>query len=216
MILGLNGLIGSGKGAVSEYLQTKYAFQHVSFADSLKHAVAGVFCWPEELLQGKTEESREWREKIDYWWSERLHIKGLTPRWVLQQWGTEVCRHGFHPDIWVASLERKLLDASGNVVVDDCRFHNEMNAIRAQDGILIRVKRGKNPEWYLTALTELQQIEAYGIESGFESAMARLYPGVHISEWGWINENFDYEIENDGSLENLHQKIDELVKQISK
>ena len=43
MILGLNGLIGSGKGAVSEYFQTKYGFQKLSFADSLKEAVSAIF-----------------------------------------------------------------------------------------------------------------------------------------------------------------------------
>jgi hypothetical protein len=29
----------------------------------------------------------------------------LTPRWILQYWGTEVCRRAFHDDIWIAALE---------------------------------------------------------------------------------------------------------------
>ena len=90
MIFGVLGNIGSGKGAVSEYLQQQYNFQHLSFADSLKEAVSAVFGWPFEMLKGATPESRDWREKPDEWWSRRLQIRNLTPRWVLQHWGTEV------------------------------------------------------------------------------------------------------------------------------
>ena len=71
MIIGIMGNIGSGKGKVSEYIQEKYNFQKLSFANSLKSAVSSVFDWPLELLQGSTPESREWRENVDQWWSER-------------------------------------------------------------------------------------------------------------------------------------------------
>ena len=39
----------------------------------------------------------------------------ITPRWVLQYWGTEVCRNNFHSDIWVASVE--------NNSKGDCKIH---------------------------------------------------------------------------------------------
>jgi len=37
----------------------------------------------------------------------------ITPRWVLQYWGTEVVRKGFHDDMWVASLENRLRSSKG-------------------------------------------------------------------------------------------------------
>ena len=212
MIVGLNGLIGSGKGAVSDYLQQQHNFKHLSFADSLKYAVSAIFGWDFELLKGATAESRIWREQVDQWWSKRLNIPNLTPRWILQQWGTEVGRHSFHTDIWLASLERKLANMQGNVVIDDCRFVNEIQSVRNQNGVLIRIKRGAKPEWYQTALLELNYLKNIGYETGFESRMAREYPGVHISEWGWVDQKFDYEIENDGTLQELYLKIDNIVK----
>jgi hypothetical protein len=35
------------------------------------------------MLEGLTLESRIKREEVDEWWSKRLNIKNLTPRWVL-------------------------------------------------------------------------------------------------------------------------------------
>ena len=58
MIIGICGLIGSGKGTVADILEQEHGFIKVSFADSLKDAVAAVFGWPRSLLEGDTEESR--------------------------------------------------------------------------------------------------------------------------------------------------------------
>jgi hypothetical protein len=211
MLIGLNGLINSGKGAASEYLQQKYNFKHLSFADSLKEAVSAIFGWQFELLKGAIPESRAWREIVDPWWSERLNIPNLTPRWILQQWGTEVGRRSFHPDIWIASLERKLLNSNENIVIDDCRFSNEMTVIKKNHGILIRINRGSLPEWYETALRELEYLKNYEYESGIESEMALKYPTIHVSEWGWIDQKFDYEVDNNGTLEELYKQLDNII-----
>lgn len=125
MIIGITGFIGSGKDTAADYLCTFHGFKRVSFAGTLKDAVAAVFGWDRDLLEGSTKMSREWREQVDEWWANRLDIPHLTPRWVLQQWGTEVCRNGFHNDIWVASVENKLRMTQDNIVITDCRFANE-------------------------------------------------------------------------------------------
>lgn len=62
MIVGICGLIGSGKGTVADMLVGEFGFTKISFADSLKDAVAAVFGWPRNLLEGDTDESRSWRE----------------------------------------------------------------------------------------------------------------------------------------------------------
>jgi len=148
MIIGVCGLIGSGKDTIADYLQNIHHFRKESFAHTLKDAVASIFGWDRDLIEGRTRESREWREQVDPWWADRLNMPHLTPRYVLQVWGTEVARRGFHDDIWIASLENKLRKTRDDVVISDCRFPNEIAAIRRAGGIVIRVTRGLEPTWF--------------------------------------------------------------------
>ena len=50
MIIGVTGFIGSGKDTVANYLTTFHGFKKLSFAGSLKDAVANVFGWDREML----------------------------------------------------------------------------------------------------------------------------------------------------------------------
>ena len=125
MIIGLSGFIGSGKDTVADYICRTYNFSRESFADSLKDALSLVFNWDRNLLEGKTEESRRWRETVDPWWATRLNIENFTPRYALQYIGTNVFRDHFHDEIWVSSLEKKIIDANKSVVISDVRFINE-------------------------------------------------------------------------------------------
>jgi len=83
MIIGICGLIGSGKDTVADYLVNEHGYRRESFANPLKDAVAAVFGWDREMLEGRSKESRQWREQTDAWWSERLGMN-ITPRWVMQ------------------------------------------------------------------------------------------------------------------------------------
>ena len=40
--------------------------------------------------------------------------------------------------------------------------------------------------------------------------------GIHQSEWDWIGSDFNYTIENEGSLEDLGNQIDGLLQFIKK
>ena len=148
MIIGICGFIGSGKDTVADYLVNFHEFRRESFASTLKDAVSAVFGWDRTMLEGRTKEAREWREQVDPWWAERLAMPTLTPRWVLQYWGTEVCRKAFHDDIWIASLENKIRNSRDHVVISDCRFPNEIQAIKDAGGTIVWVQRGALPEWY--------------------------------------------------------------------
>lgn len=147
MIVGFVGFIGSGKDTAADYLVNFHGFRRDSFANTLKDAVACVFGWDRTMLEGRTKSSREWREQRDEWWSQRLG-REVTPRLMLQLWGTEVCRQGFHDDIWIASLENKMRKTTDDIVISDVRFPNEIKAIHNAGGIVVRIKRGPEPEWY--------------------------------------------------------------------
>lgn len=203
MIIGVCGFIGSGKDTVADYLVNFHEFRRESFADTLKDAVASVFGWDRTLLEGRTKEAREWREEVDPWWAERLGMPTLTPRWVLQYWGTEVCRKSFHDDIWIASLENKIRNSKDDIIVSDVRFPNEVKAIKNQNGKMIWVQRGRLPKWYDTAL------EA---NAGRNIAINELkIQKIHASEWAWVGTKFDHIIHNDMKIDDLYNEVKSLV-----
>ena len=59
MIIGITGFIGSGKDTAANYLVAQHGFRRDSFAGALKDAVAQIFGWDRELLEGTTKSSRE-------------------------------------------------------------------------------------------------------------------------------------------------------------
>jgi hypothetical protein len=202
MIVGFVGLIGSGKDTAADLLVNDFGFKRDSFANTLKDAVSKIFHWDRELLQGLSAESRAWREEVDDWWAERLGIPHLTPRWVLQFFGTDVCRDNFSNDIWVASLERKLMQTKDNVVISDVRFANEIHAIKDAGGTIVRLQRGPLPVWWDTARNNNPEL------------MLSSYPAVHSSEWAWISSGEDYVIHNDGTILDLAVNLRKVIDRI--
>jgi hypothetical protein len=209
MIIGFVGFIGSGKDTAADYLVNFHEFRRDSFANTLKDAVAAVFGWDRVLLEGRTKEAREWREQVDTWWAERLNMPKLTPRWVLQHWGTEVCRNAFHDDIWIASLENKMRKTTDNIVISDVRFPNEIKAIHNAGGIVVRVKRGEDPEWYDAAISVNQGPNGNATWSLSKAILNQLK--IHASETAWVGGDIDHTVWNNASIDELFDQIKNLV-----
>ena len=197
MIIGLCGVMGSGKDTVADYLVNFHGWRRESFANSLKDGVANIFGWDRQMLEGRTKQSREWREQVDPWWATRLGMKDLTPRWVLQYFGTEVVRSGFHDDMWIASLENKLRNSKDNVVITDVRFRNEIRMLRGLDAQIVEVARGDKPKYWNEALKYW--------EGGPEPQ------DIHRSELDWIGTEFDVILDNNKTIEDLYEQVNRLL-----
>ena len=209
-VIGLLGLIGSGKNTVGDMLVADHGFVKISFASSLKDATASIFGWDRALLEGETDASRHWREREDEWWSEQLGIPNLTPRLALQLLGTEVFRNHFHGDIWILSAENRIQNAGHDkIVVTDVRFDNEIDMIHRLAGTTYQIRRGEDPEWWAMATNYNDKIrlakEGYSIRE--PNPMTEVYPDVHASEYSWVGGAIDMIIENDGSLDDLRTLV---------
>jgi hypothetical protein len=203
IIIGFTGMKSVGKDTAADYLVNYHGYRRESFAGTLKDAVSSIFGWDRTLLEGRTRESREWRETVDSWWADRLNIPNLTPRFVLQHWGTDVCRVAFHDDIWIASLENKICKTTDNIVISDVRFPNEIKAIHRSGGLVIRIKRGPDPDWIDQAILA---------NSGDGHAKQYLKSiNVHDSESAWAGCTIDHVISNDTTIDELYQQLQIMI-----
>ena len=109
----------------------------------------------------------------------------VTVRRILQWWGTEY-RRTEDPDYWTKAWSRKVeqLDLERvHVLIDDVRFMNELKAIKAHSGMIIKIER-----------------------PGFNGANS------HASETSLDDYNaWDGTIVNDGTLEEFKAKVGQLA-----
>jgi hypothetical protein len=134
MLIGLTGLAGSGKSEVARVLIEEFGFQRVKFAGPLKNMLRTMladagYCDDdrERMLEGDLKE-REIPEL------------GVTPRHLMVTLGTEWGRDLVHRDIWTR-LWAAQAERFEHVVVDDVRFPNEVDLIRARGGKIWRIER---------------------------------------------------------------------------
>jgi len=175
-IVGLGYKIGSGKDTVADMLCRNHGFVKMCFADALKEVVSLVFGWPRHLLDDQSFKATE-----DPFW-------GYTPRTVLQRVGTDCFRNHISQDVWVKALARRIsiygrtrVSGFPRVVVPDMRFPNEVEAIKAWRGLVVRIDRPVN--------------EFTGVTPG---------SAAHVSEQALDDyKDWDYILPNDGTLIDL-------------
>jgi len=202
-IVALCGFAGAGKDAVADLLVDR-GFTRLSVAGVLKDVIAVMFGWDRELLEGRTEASRAWRERADPDWSRALDMPGFTPRAALQRVGTDALRRHFSERIWLEAMLRRLDRTDGDVVVSDARFANEIDALVERGAEVWRVDRGE-PGWPL----DVGVAAACGNERAV-AEMARLM--VHPSEYSFLGFTPTAVVPNRGSLEDLACEVGALFQ----
>lgn len=208
-VIGICGLIGSGKDTVGEVLVNEYGFTKLSFAGTLKDVTAVLFDWDRDMLEGTTPETRAQREVLDPFWSEKLD-RDWSPRIALQQMGTEVMRNHLHNDIWILTLENKIRKLD-KVVITDCRFPNEIDFVKEHGNVWV-VDRGQKPDWWNYAVRFNHPLNADTRRVMHDLGQTPEQLGVHASEYSWAGVDAAHTIDNNGSLKGLHERVRSLVE----
>ena len=177
--IGLSGWAGSGKDTIADYLVENYGFTRVSFADPMREALLAL----DPLVPYMGHHMRlSTVIRFRGWDSAKREVPEI--RELLQRFGTEVGRNMFGQDFWVNQAIEKA-SRYDKVVVSDCRYTNEADAIKNVGGTVWRISR---PE--VTAINS------------------------HTSEQDLNNYAFDSHIENDSTLDVLHTIIEDQLGSI--
>lgn len=191
----VTGTKGAGKDAFATALE-EHGFHRIAFADALKRTVMDLY----DLTWDQCFGTMEQKETIDPRW-------GVSGRFLMQKVGTEVGRT-VHPETWPRKLRTDMAHArrgrlwSWNAVearwylrtmttpvrqfaVPDVRFPNEGNAIHADGGVIVKIRRPDR----------------------------RGAPrDVHASETETAGIVVDHVVENDGGLDKLRVEATSLVR----
>jgi hypothetical protein len=108
--------------------------------------------------------------------------------------------------MWVASLENRLRSSTDDIVITDCRFPNEIKAIRNAGGKVVRIKRGLEPAWFDDAVSMNKGPSRNMNWALSKQKIEKLK--VHASETAWVGQKFDVVLNNSGTIEELYHQIE--------
>lgn len=232
-VIGINGKIGSGKDTIGKIIQYLTANEEVKKITTLEEWLDSDdlngrdFNWKIKKYAGKLKQTASLLTGIPVEMFEDQEFKktALGPQWnyndiigyghhnvpvygeseqemlvreLLQKLGTEAMRDGLHTNVWVNALfadynatgynykgcENKVIQGEWeypNWIITDMRFENELEAIVKKGGITIRVVRPGTST------------------------------GTHPSEIAIDEYTMHYEIINDGTIEDLVEKVREIL-----
>lgn len=139
--IALSGVAGSGKSTLATHLCDNHSYKELYFADPLKRLVIDIF-----QIDTRYVYDPEWKER-------EIPELGVSARQLLQTIGTELFRVSLKEhlpnlkleggSVWIHSLVKRLqrLDPDQNVVVSDCRFDDEYEALKKQNFTVYRINR---------------------------------------------------------------------------
>lgn len=182
-IVGLSGYARSGKDEAAKVLVEEFGFVRVAFADKLREV---LYALNPTVLHDINTRRKDFEKPYKYlqdvideygWDGYKETVWGPEIRRLLQRLGTEAGRQTLWDSIWVDATFAGLAE-DAKVVVTDCRFENEAQAVKERGGQMWRVNRtGVGPA------------------------------NNHPSETSLDDWNFDWIIKNDTTLEEYHETI---------
>lgn len=186
MIVLLCGKKRVGKDTVADYLCKNYGFVKYSLADPMKWACMEIFELNYNQLWGDSKDIIEPR-------------LGITPRKLLQVFGTELMQYNIYvyiPELldkiplrtlWVQRFKWWYEDNKDkDVVISDGRFIHELEAIEEMGGLSVMIRRKKVED-----LNESSHASEKEIEKMFDLV--------------------DYTLQNDSDFFDLYKQIDDYV-----
>lgn len=177
MIIALAGPAGAGKSTAAAYLAAAYGARRYSLAWPLKEIARRTLDLSHPQVYGTQADKDATDPRY-----------GFSPRWFLQRLGTDGIREVLGADFWTRHvLGRIAADAPRLATIEDCRFEDEADAIRAAGGVVIRL-------YPPTPAAD----------------------GDHVSEQQWrtMRADFDVRVSAPG-LEELHARLDRVMEYTS-
>lgn len=154
LLIGLTGQPDAGKDSVAAVLCAAQ-WRSIAFADALRVEVAGAWGIDQRLLTDRKHKESSTPQLAaglagNASWLRWAAVNGhslaqpRSPRWVMQQWGTEF-RRAADPLYWVKHViywvQYQRQHHAVNLVVTDVRFADEAQALRSLGGRIVRVHR---------------------------------------------------------------------------
>jgi hypothetical protein len=168
-IIGLTGFAGAGKDTVADLLVEHAGFRKLAFADALKAELTEAFCVEPIVFTRPEFKSRpmaelaltrctdrayidaalrhgveNWKGTMPYPTAEEL-VRARTPRESMQLWGTQY-RREHDANYWTSIVTHRIAFYLRDLherrfIITDCRYDNEVDALRGMGGQLWQVKR---------------------------------------------------------------------------
>lgn len=148
-IIGLSGYARSGKDEAAKVLVEEFGFTRVAFADKLRevlYALNPTVLHDTDVRRRDFEKPHRYVQDVidQYGWDGYKETPfGAEIRRLLQRLGTEAGRETLWDSIWVDAAFAGLPD-DAKVVVTDCRFPNEAEAVKSRGGVMWRIERRGN------------------------------------------------------------------------
>lgn len=187
--IAISGKANAGKDTVANLLVNAYS-EFLPFTGAQKHSLADPIKEIVKIMFPKTKHRTLYgpsKNRMEIVPGAFKNGQQVTYRNILQEIGTEVGR-SYNEDIWLDVLDYRAEKAKSRqlslFIVPDCRFVNEFKYLKNKGYIMIRVKR--NSQLNMSHASEVEQDQI-------------------------LDSEFDFVIDNNGSKEDLFEKIKQIV-----
>ena len=201
LVIGIGGRLAAGKDEVADHLVATHGFIKMGMSDPLADAlyvlnprigIAGDSdIVKEQFIFGQLYSYQDIIDTVGY-----VEAKTIPEvRSWLQKLGTEVGRDMLGKNIWVKAAEsriREQLNNNQNVVITGIRFPNELEMVN---------RLGNEENWFSGATL---WISRPGLSTSKEAAQ-------HASEGSVSEFDFQYNISNNGSRNDLYETADRFL-----